>query len=61
MFPPVDDEEVESIPHARKMLRVEDMPQLGENRGTDTIADTSKAGIVDECRAGGPKNKGLPF
>lgn len=61
VFQPVDYGEVGSIPHARKILRVEDMPQLDENRGTDTIADTSKADVVDGGRAGRAQNKGLPF
>lgn len=55
------DLEVENIPHARRTPHAEDMPRFDENRGTDRIADTSRAHIVGGYKARRAQRKDCSF
>ena len=62
VIPPlVGSEEVGNMLHGHKKLRAEDKPQFDENRGTDMIADTSKADIAGRYKAHRVQRKDLPF
>ena len=57
----VGSEEAENMPHGRRTLRAEDMPQFDENRGTDMIAGTSKADNVGSHKGSRAQRKSFPF